>query len=304
MFTTYPTSGESLYNQLIYSYESDSTGDIELTVTNSANGSDSYVKKLYDTSSVSINIAPLFRYSSIPQLSVRTPSIYPASDGYAAVVATCEGNSTSKGIFTLSKQSITTGNLMTSMPLSRLIAVGECDIIRIFTAPSEAVLAQLYGKSVDEDGEDELITQYRMIDSHDGVLELVFECPDVEYQELSLIIYHSSTYQTINYTLTKPYNIGENIRLAWLSSAGSIEHHTFPIVKGKSLNRDGSFSYTLLSAYAPDSYIEAIAEIVSSAAVWIVDNEEYRRVEVESDIAPIKDCGSLSYLELKIKDNG
>lgn len=303
MFTSYPTSGESLYDQLIYSYESSQKSDLELTITNSANITDTYVKKLYDVTSASINVAPLFRYSAIPKLSVKSDGIYPSSDGYAAVVVSCGGYSTTKRIFTLAKHTISINNIITSMSLDRLIGVDESEIIRIYTPENESVTAQLYGTN-SEGEEGELITEYSIIDNHDGMLELVFKCPDVEYDQLTLNIYYTDTTHSLNYTVTKPYHIGESVRLAWLSSAGSIEHHTFPIVKGKSMNSDGSYSYTLLSAYAPDSYVEAIAEIVSSAAVWIVEDDEYRKVEVESDMAPIKDCGSLSYLELKIKDNG
>lgn len=304
MFTSYPTSGESLYDQLIYSYESSQKSDLELTITNSASTTDTYVKKLYDVTSASINVAPLFRYLAIPKLSVKSDGIYPSSDGYAAVVVSCGGYSTAKRIFTLAKHTISINNIITSVSLDRLIGVDEREIIRIYTPENENVTAQLYGSSNSGDEEDVLITQYSILDNHDGVLELVFKCPDVDYEQLTLNIYYTDTIHSLNYTVTKPYHIGESVRLAWLSSAGSIEHHTFPIVKGKSMNSDGSYSYTLLSAYAPDSYVEAIAEIVSSAAVWIVDEDEYRKVEVESDIAPIKDCGSLSYLELKIKDNG
>ncbi len=304
MFTTYPSSGESLWNQLIYSYELSSASDVELTLTNSVGGSDSYIKKLYNIDEVSVNAAPLFRYSSMPTPSVRSSNVYAATDGYAAVVATCEGESTTKSIFTLSKQTVDYGNLMTSMPLDRIIAEGESDIIRIFTSPNEPVYVEVYAVDSSAELEPELVAQYRMIDSHEGVLELVFECPEVEREQLEMYIYHSQTYNTLNYTITKPYQIGESIRLAWLSSAGSIEHHTFPIVKSKSLNRDGAYTYTLLSAYAPESYIMAIAEIVSSAMVWIVEDDEYRRIEVESDIAPIRDEGSLCYLELKVIDNG
>ncbi len=304
MFTTYPNSGESLWNQLIFSYQLSSASDVELTLTNSAANSDSYIKKLYNVDDISVNAAPLFRYSSLPNPTVRSSSIYAATDGYAAVIASCQGESTSKQIFTLCKESVEYGNLMTSMPLERIITEGECDIIRIFTSPNEPVYVEVYAIDSSSELEPELVAQYRMLDSHDGVLELVFECPEVDREQLMMYIYHSQTYNTLSYTITKPYQTGESIRLAWLSSAGSIEHHTFPIVKSKSLNQDGAFTYTLLSAYAPESYIEAIAEIVSAVMVWVVDDNGYRRVEVESDIAPIRDEGSLCYLELKITDNG
>ncbi|MFR9649968.1 MAG: hypothetical protein SNJ33_06240 [Rikenellaceae bacterium] len=304
MFTSYPDSGDSLWSPLIYNYETTSESDLEFIIINQVVEDDTYVKKLYDATSASINVAPLFRYSSMPKLTARTTNFYAATDGYASVVTYCQGNASSQRIFTLAKEPVSYGDMMTSMPLDRLISPGESDIIRLFTTPNQSVTAYVLAIDQEDVTNSAMLGDYSLQGDHDGVVDFVFQCPDVDNESVRVIIKYSDNTAIITYYLTNYDNLGESVRLAWLSSAGSIEHHTFPIVRDKSIYRDGTYHYTLLSAYAPELYIESIAGIVSSSMVWIIEDEEYRRIEVESEVAPIKDNGSLSYLELKIVDNG
>ena len=90
------------------------------------------------------------------------------------------------------------------------------------------------------------------------------------------------------------YNIvapsGRGVRLAWLSSEGSIERYTFPVTHSITLNAerervgDGEILRTVAcrsesrlevaSRYEPRATIAALSEIVASSRVWLVAEED------------------------------
>ncbi len=305
MFTAYPTTGASLWEPLIYTYETGDKSDIEVSVHNCTEDSEAWVKRLYNTQNATFNLAPMYRLSAMPSPYMRENQIYEAEGGFVKLKASCSGESTPESIFTLAKSVINCGDLITTLPLSRLISPGERDTIRLFTNPNDKVQAIL---ETANEGEGSYFQMHEYSKKHDGLIDVVIEAPSeisTIGEELTLTIYtESSGMHCLQYFIARSYQTGESMRLAWLSSAGSIEHHTFPIIKDIEHHRDGSNSYTVVSAYAGEAYIAAIAEIVSSPMVWRLDNLEYKQIEVESDIAPIKNIGSLCYLELKVVENG
>ena len=106
-------------------------------------------------------------------------------------------------------------------------------------------------------------------------------------------------------------------RLAWRSSAGGIEHYTFPVEKSESVETIRQRAYgaeghlvartraerrtVLVSAYEPRATLEGLSEVLSSPDVWLAEDDGYTAVDVVTEKRVLHRHGAVTCLEIEIR---
>ena len=125
----------------------------------------------------------------------------------------------------------------------------------------------------------------------------------------------AGTCGTVVYSVTPA--VQGQVRLAWRSSAGSVEHYTFPIVRTTTVRTERREAegpqgrvvaaaetdreIVLVSAYETRSMLEPLAELTATAAAWIVTEKRYIPVDIATEEAFVQRRGTLSCLEIAIR---
>ena len=125
----------------------------------------------------------------------------------------------------------------------------------------------------------------------------------------------AGTCGTVVYSVTPA--VQGQVRLAWRSSAGSVEHYTFPIVRTTTVRTERREAegpqgrvvaaaetdreIVLVSAYETRSMLEPLAELTATAAAWIVTEKRYIPVDIATEEAVVQRRGTLSCLEIAIR---
>ena len=107
------------------------------------------------------------------------------------------------------------------------------------------------------------------------------------------------------------------LRLAWRSSAGGIEHYTFPVEKSESVETIRQRAYgaeghlvartraerrtVLVSAYEPRATLEGLSEVLSSPDVWLAEDDGYTAVDVVTEKSVLHRHGAVTCLEIEIR---
>ncbi len=194
--------------------------------------------------------------------------------------------------------------LLTSMPLVRLIPDGAADELTLMTqAPQQITLTIEYGPNA--------ATENHVIPS--GGLHL-FRLDTADFPNADQITVDAGPCGKVVYAVVKP--VQGAVRLAWRSRSGSIEHYSFPIettttveaTKRSAYGSDGyvnsaTFEYrrTLRSALETREMLEALAELLYTPEVWLVEGADYTPVDVVSDRAAVHNYGTMSTLEITFR---
>ena len=104
---------------------------------------------------------------------------------------------------------------------------------------------------------------------------------------------------------------------AWRSSAGGIEHYTFPVEKSESVETIRQRAYgaeghlvartraerrtVLVSAYEPRATLEGLSEVLSSPDVWLAEDDGYTAVDVVTEKSVLHRHGAVTCLEIEIR---
>ncbi len=194
--------------------------------------------------------------------------------------------------------------LLTSMPFVRLIPDGAADELTLLTqAPLQITLTIEYGPNT--------ATENHIIPS-DGLH--LFRLNTADFPHADKITVDAGVCGKVVYVVVKP--VQDAVRLAWRSRNGSIEHYSFPIettatVEATKRSAYGSDGYvnsatfecrrTLRSALETREMLEALAELLHTPEVWLVEGADYTPVDVISDRAVVHNYGTMSTLEITIR---
>ena len=223
-----------------------------------------------------------------------------------AVQAAARATATSAyRMFLPSTEPVSAPALLTSMPRVRLIPVGANDELSLLTSgPHRVTLIAEYGPDAIAD----------TFEIPSGGLH-IFLLNTSEYWRADKITIDAGTCGKVVYSLVQPMR--GSVRLAWRSRAGSLEHYTFPV------EATAGVEATKQHAYGPDGYVgratgeyrrklrsaletrevlEGLAELVDTPQVWLVDEGRYVPVEVVSERAVVHNHGTMSWLEVTIRD--
>ena len=243
-------------------------------------------------------------------------STQPAAEGAAesatgsaaepAVQAAARATATSAyRMFLPSTEPVSAPALLTSMPRVRLIPVGASDELSLLTSgPHRVTLIAEYGPDAIAD----------TFEIPSGGLH-IFLLNTSDYWRADKITIDAGTCGKVVYSLVQPMR--GSVRLAWRSRAGSLEQYTFPV------ETTAGVEATKHHAYGPDGYVgratgeyhrklrsaletrevlEGLAELVDTPQVWLVEEDRYVPVEVVSERAVVHNHGTMSWLEVTIRD--
>ena len=220
-------------------------------------------------------------------------------------VETAEATATS-GICTYhaGNRTETAPALLTTMPLRRLIAPGECDEVTFLTLDTPWVEVTATGPAG---------TKKKAYTARNTIVH-VFRLNTADFPDAERIVLTTGEGLTVEYAVI-PSPAGAR-RIAWRSHAGSLEHYTFPTetaaVAAAKKNRirtpEGTGTMTttkerrlrLRSAYETREVLEALAETIAAPQVWLAEADGYTPVEVTTEEATLHRHGTLNMLELEI----
>ncbi|MFR4235286.1 MAG: hypothetical protein ACLT1W_02270 [Alistipes onderdonkii] len=164
------------------------------------------------------------------------------------------------------RTNVTAFALLTSMPLVRLISHGESDELTLFS--DEAVTVTVTAQS----GTTTTAESYR---TATGGLH-VFRLDTRDFPEAETLTVDAGACGSVAYTVISAPTGAR--RLAWRSSAGGIEHYTFPVEKSESVETIRQRAYgaeghlvartraerrtVLVSAYEPRATLEGLSEVL------------------------------------------
>ncbi len=305
MFINTPENFSSMWSELTFEYSTTEDSDIELTVIDTTTSETLGVKKFYSSSTAKINIAPMLLDSMMPTPVRKSSSILTTSDsGFPSIrVVAQDGSSSGDKIFTYAKEVVATPALLTSQPLERILYPTECDSVAIVAPEGGSLKYQLWAYPRDESAVILLQTGLASVNGGARVFYINADQYAEDYKMVSVeLIWGTTTVGIVHYTLEREPTAG--YRVAWISSKGSIEHYTFPVVVDKSVDSDAAVSYSLRSAYSTSERHEALSEIISSPKVWRATESGYTQIECTTDELYVRQDGALSIANIKVKENG
>lgn len=311
-FTQIPQQHAPLGGELRYTVDRDRTADIDIRIVRAGDGALLGAKRFAGVTTASFDAAPYLRRALRFVPAAGTTGLRTLPDRYvrARVEAVAAGDDTdtataSERTFLPGAEAAEAPCLLTTMPLERLIPAGACDELTLTVAGVHAVTVTAEGGDT--------ATADRFLATSAGLY--VFRLDTRDYPGAESITVDAGTCGVVTYTVIPPQHGAQ--RLAWRSSAGSIEHYTFPVLRETTVRAEkvraegpggpvavviGTERESLLaSAYERRAVVESLAELTAAPEVWLAEGDEYTPVEVVTDEAAVSRHGSLCTLEIAVR---
>ena len=296
-----------------YRLESDRARTFDIRLTDLQTGELLGTKRFAEVAEAAFDASPIVRHRlHFKPLKSRTSGFMVPEDRRCRVAATAVAADdpdrpvvSAETLFHAGSAESPVPSFATTMPRQRLIAPGEWDELTLLSDEMPQITVTAAGPA----GETRRV--YNVVNFHVNLFRLhADDFPDAER-----ITVEARAGGKIEYAVL-PAPTGAR-RIAWRSSAGSIEHYTFPteaeatlaVSKSRAVGPEGLATVAvaaerrlrLRSAYETRETLEALAEIVASPQVWIATDEGYRPVDVLTETATIHRHGVLSLLEIEIR---
>lgn len=314
-FTTQPQNLSPVDAGLVYAFdtESDEPRDVQVSIIEY----DSYEtvgrQTLCSVTNGSFDIAPYVRpfMSQRPTMARGTTLI--DAQCYQFVV---EIDGVRSRILTVSdnRVDVVAGSWLSTMTEHRRICPGERDEIRIFCRPGEMLDARV----VSDDG----MMMNSLLEPENGAAVLRIDTCDFAEDTRTLevrIVCSSKFVRTIYYSFAKRYP--NDLRLAWLSSVGTVERYTFPIVRSIARNTtrtavvgadgkrctvgcESEQCIRIVSDFERRGVIEALADIARSPKVWTEGALALTEVEVLTTASTLYEYGRPCFIEIDLRIAG
>lgn len=313
-FTSIPESFISFQEPLLYAFETQTEAhDVEVKIKNAHTDQVLGSKLLYGAVAGEIDIAPYLRQA----LSVELPDGVEEC-GRVELAQQIEVRVEVDGVASPLRQFIAakvepqqSWQLLSSQIDHRTMARDEFDIIGYFAQPDVVVevVVESQGK-----GSERLTLdvpsggQYAVAVTTKGMGEGV--------DELKVTFRVDGTVQAEIYYAIKP-NLKGARRLAWLNEHRCPELYTFPLRKGvlvKAVRRhmesvwgreaaalESENELKLISAYEPQAQIEALARILFSPKLWLVEGGKPQSVNLLTDRVMPTPCGEMGMIEVDVR---
>lgn len=311
-FTQIPPQYAPLGQSARYAVQHDSEADIDIRVLDPTDGSVLAAKRFASVSEAEFDIAPALRRAlRFAPAPAKTGFINAPERCVTAQVKAFETDNEATAVTSAARTFLPGTDepgetpIRTTMPLERLIPEGACDELTLFSESFCTVtVTATSADSVSAEN-------YR---SSSRGLQL-FRLDTRDFPAAETITVDAGACGTVRYTILPAREGG--VRLAWRSSAGSIEHYTFPVVRETALNVDKTRAESidgavvvatetvreirLASAYERPCVLEALAGLIDAREVWLVGEEGYEPVDVATDEATVQRHGSMRCLEITIR---
>lgn len=225
-------------------------------------------------------------------------------DGVSSRVLTVTGN----------RIEVVDGSWLSTMTEHRRICYGERDEIRIFCRPYTALDVSVVA--------DNGMMMNNQMEPENGAAVLRIDTCDFPEESRTLevrIVCNGRYARSVYYSFTKRYP--DDMRLAWISSVGSVERYTFPIVRSIARNTvrstvadaDGSRRTVgceseqcirIVSDYERRGIVEALADIAMSPKVWIEGALNLIEVEVLTSASTLYEYGRPCCIDIDLRIAG
>lgn len=213
-------------------------------------------------------------------------------------------------LLSTNRREVALPTLLTQMSHHRTLGRDECDQLLLFVEQGTPINVECVAST----GESIVLDMA----SSQGVVDIVVAAADFseDVRSVELFITAGSTsFEPLTYTLAKHY--GEQRRIAWSSSLGTIEQYTFPIIASsyrqaerctyrsiEGNSRTATLSWRrverLVSDYESRTTLCALADIVSGNDAWIVGTEQLQPTMVEDRTLEAHQMGEVGYLQVEI----
>lgn len=313
-FTQIPPEYAPLSGELRYTVTTQETATLDLRIADAGNGTLIGAKRFAGVTSASFDAAPYLRrtVAFVPTTGStgfrmadgRTVTAYIEAQA-AQATGTAPTVHSPLRTFLPCRTNVTAFALLTSMPLVRLISHGESDELTLFS--DEAVTVTVTAQS----GTTTTAESYR---TATGGLH-VFRLDTRDFPEAETLTVDAGACGSVAYTVISAPTGAR--RLAWRSSAGGIEHYTFPVEKSESVETIRQRAYgaeghlvartraerrtVLVSAYEPRATLEGLSEVLSSPDVWLAEDDGYTAVDVVTEKSVLHRHGAVTCLEIEIR---
>ena len=317
-FTQIPQQYAPLGGELRYTVTAAAAGTIDLRITDTGSANLIGARRFAGSPSVPFYAAPCLR-RAIRFSPVTGSTGFHVAEG-RCIAAVVEAGMTPAGetapangekavsperTFLPRRNIVAAPALLTAMSSVRTISPGESDELTLLC--DEACTITVTAQA----GDSATAESYRT--KSGGVL--VFRLDTRDFPDAETLTVDAGKCGSVSYTVVPAVSGGR--RLAWRSSAGSIEHYTFPIeksvtaetVKDRAYGTDGHLTaaarterrMTLVSAYETRAVLEALSEITASPEVWLAEDGGYTPVDVTTPAAAVHRHAAVSCLEIEIR---
>ena len=266
--------------------------DIEVEVVDADFDSTIARQLLREITSVKVNIAPYTK-----PFTEYVPSLHPETSIEEAPTASytirVEGIEAEPIRLSVNSQEQMAPSLVSTMPLKRTIAYGERDELLLIAHTNDNLAIVIKSDTGEE------LSLHHTTSTGAAILSLSTEDFDNDIRSLYVeISCNEHSVSLLHYNVVSAHK--SDVRLAWISSRGSIERYTFPVTANRQRKaekqtirtRDGvgvvssstERRQTLVSRFEPRDTIDALADIISATRVWIEEKGGFREVEVCSSV--------------------
>lgn len=314
-FTTQPENLSPVDAGLIYAFdtESDEPRDVQVAIIECGSGEVVGRQMLCGVTEGSFDIAPYVRPFIDPQPIVASGT--ELSDAACRQFAV-EIDGVRSRTLTVSDNRVETiaGEWLSTMTEHRRIGYGERDEIRIFCRPGSMLDVSV----VADNGE----TVCDSIQPENGAAVLRIDTGDFPKRTRTLevrIVCDGRQARPVCYSLVRRYP--NDLRLVWLSSFGTVERYTFPVVRSIMRNTvrtavtaaDGSRRTVgceseqcirIVSDYERRGVVEALADIAVSPKVWIEGKRALIDVEVLTTASTLYEFGRPCCIDIDLRIAG
>ena len=313
-FTSIPEAYSSFREPILYTFNTESTTprDVELKIINRTTGEEIGRKRLYNVTTGEVDIAPYLRSAARTTLPSSIEECGEVSVGTTIkVVVEAEGVTSSSRNFiaaTIDRDALFT--LLTTQQRHRTMERDEFDLISYFTWPDIVVSfdVEFIGSGTD------LITITPPSGGQRTVAVTARGREGVDTIRVSIKV-DDQVQEEIEYDLMP--NIRGSHRVAWLNTHRSPEVYTFPLRKSVLIEAtrrhiesvwgreaaavEGASELKLLSAYEPEHQLKALAEILHSPRVWLVEGLTVQDVMLTTDRVLLSPNEEMGIIEVDIR---
>lgn len=310
-FTALPRMYDSVAGELIYTLTGlDAAGHSDVHILDARSGDTLSLKRFYRTAEATVNAAPAARTAIRFTPPAGLTGIRSVPERSAKIVVEAAGERSPVRLFTAGGSLPDLPSVPTTLPARRTLAQGEYEELTLLVPDNGQV--ELTRRMMDGTSRSEV---FRIPSGNEPVAFVIESdryAPDSE--RLDLVV-SSAGEAVCSFTYDLVIRPAGARRVAWRSSAGSIEHFTFPVemqlcqnvgqdnapVRPGTVFGPRSRILTLLSGYLPRREVAALAEIVRSPEVWIVANTGYVRVLAEGGRHELRSGSGPSQIELRLR---
>ena len=316
-FTQIPPLYAPLGAEAVYVVEDSAADDLDIRISDTSGLTLYGTLRFAATSAARFDIAPFLRRALHFELVVRGTGFHPATGrSVEAMVAAGRVGTLPDGAmatvpgrpFLAGKECATAPALLTTFSLQRLIPEGASDELTLLAPDSGPVKATVTARSADS------LSAQSYTSKSGGPVLFVLDTRD--FPGAGTLSVGIEGIGTVEYAVVPAAE--QAVRLAWRSSAGSVEQYSFPVVRTASVQveklraeaPEGTVPLlvgrevrrTLVSAYETEEVLMALAEVIESPEVWVVGAKACTPIDVLTDEAAIRRPGSLCCFEIEIRD--